>query len=129
MAKIVSKKKKKEKKLVPQGYAYVKSTYNNTIVAFTDLSGNVLAWSSAGACGFKGPKKSTPFAATIIVKNAVEKVKERGLTEVKVFVSGVGTGRESAIRAINANGILITAIKDETPVPHNGCKQKKPRRV
>ncbi len=124
------KKKKKNKERVSVGNAYIKSTYNNTIVTLTDLSGNVLSWASAGLAGFKGPKKSTPYAAQIITRIAVEKAKqEYGLDEVSVFVKGVGTGRESAIRALNANGLNVTAIKDITPIPHNGCRQRKPRRV
>jgi small subunit ribosomal protein S11 len=127
-----SKKKKKrtERKNVPVGKAFVKATYNNTIVTLTDLSGNVLSWASAGIAGFKGPKKSTPYAAQIISRIAVAKAREEyGLTEVIVFVKGVGTGRESAIRALNSNGLIINAIKDITPIPHNGCRARKPRRV
>jgi small subunit ribosomal protein S11 len=122
-------RKKKIDKKVPVGVAHVKATYNNTIVALTDLSGNVISWASAGMAGFKGPKKSTPYAAQIITRIAVERAKEFGLTEVNVIVKGVGTGRESAIRALNANGLIITSIKDITPIPHNGCRPKKPRRV
>ncbi len=127
-------KKKKAKKTrdrkVPIGKAYVKSTYNNTIVTLADINGNVLSWASAGIAGFKGPKKATPYAAQIIAKIAVIKAREDfGLKEVSVFVKGVGTGRESAIRALNANGLIITSIKDVTPIPHNGCRPKKPRRV
>lgn len=123
-----SKKKKTDKK-IPVGVAHVKATYNNTMVALTDLSGNVLSWGSAGMAGFKGPKKSTPYAAQIITRIAVERAKQYGLQEVSVFVKGVGTGRESAIRALNANGLIVTSIKDVTPIPHNGCRAKKPRRV
>ncbi|MBU0722191.1 30S ribosomal protein S11 [Patescibacteria group bacterium] len=121
--------KKKVDKKVSVGVAHVKATYNNTIVALTDLSGNVISWASAGMAGFKGPKKSTPYAAQIITRIAVEKAKKCGLTEVSVMVKGVGTGRESAIRALNVNGLIITSIKDITPIPHNGCRPKKPRRV
>lgn len=123
------KKKKKVEKKVTVGKAFVHSTYNNTIVSLTDLEGNVISWASAGLAGFKGPKKSTPYAAQIITKIAVAKARECGLTEVSVFVKGVGTGRESAVRALNANGLNITFIKDITPMPHNGCRRKKPRRV
>ena len=124
------KKKKKAPRKVSQGRAYVSSTYNNTIVTLTDLNGNVLAWASAGIAGFRGPKKSTPYAAQIITRIAVAKAREEyGLSEVEVFVRGVGTGRESAVRALNANGLVVTAIRDITPVPHNGCRPKKPRRV
>lgn len=124
------KRKKKAPKIVKSGRAYVKATYNNTIVTLTDLTGNVLSWASAGMAGFKGAKKSTPYAAQIITKIAVSAARENfGLEEVMVFVKGVGTGRESAVRALNANGLNITAIKDITPIPHNGCRPKKPRRV
>ncbi len=123
------KKKKKIQKKVTVGKAFVQATYNNTIVTLTDLNGNVISWASAGVAGFKGPKKSTPYAAQIITRIAVEKARETGLKEVSVFVKGVGTGRESAVRALNANGLVVTYIKDITPVPHNGCRPKKPRRV
>lgn len=129
VAKTAARKKKKEKKNISSGRAYINATYNNTIVTLTDPSGNVLAWASAGNCGFKGPKKATPYAAQIIVKQAVDKTKPFGLKEVAVFVRGVGTGRESAVRALNANGLNILAIKDITPIPHNGCRPRKPRRV
>jgi small subunit ribosomal protein S11 len=125
----IKKSKKKIRRQVSLGRAYVQATYNNTIITFTDQNGNVLAWSSAGQCGFKGPKKSTPYAASVIVKNAAEKVQAYGLKEVNVFVKGVGAGRESAIRAINANNIQVLTIKDITPIPHNGCRPKKIRRV
>ena len=128
--KIVRKGKKNVAvRQVGSGRAYVKSTYNNTIVTFTDQNGNVLSWSSAGQCGFKGPKKATPYAASIIVKDAYEKAKKYGLKEVSVFVRGIGGGRESAIRALNANGIIVGSIKDITPIPHNGCRPRKRRRV
>ncbi|MCF7795316.1 30S ribosomal protein S11 [Patescibacteria group bacterium] len=133
--KVNKKKQKKKKKKGPQaqvkvGKAYIKATYNNTIVTLTDLQGGVISWASAGVAGFKGPKKATPYAAQIITKIATMKAKEEyDLKEVAVFASGVGTGKESAIRALNANGLKVTAIKDVTPVPHNGCRPKKPRRV
>ncbi len=124
------KKKKKTSKRVSIGKAYIKSTYNNTIVTLTDMSGNVLSWASAGIAGFRGPKKSTPYAAQIITRIAVGKAREEyGLQEVSVFIRGVGTGRESAVRALNNNGLIVTSIKDITPIPHNGCRPKKPRRV
>ncbi|MFZ5365334.1 MAG: 30S ribosomal protein S11 [Patescibacteria group bacterium] len=126
---IVKSKKKKTEKVVPLGRAYVKATYNNTIVTLTDQNGNVLSWSSAGLNGFKGPKKSTPFAASIIAKDAVEKSKVYGLRDVHVFVQGVGLGREAAVRGLNASGLNVLSIKDVTPIPHNGCRRKKPRRV
>lgn len=122
-------KKKKVVKSVAQGNAYVQATYNNTIVTLTDLNGNTLAWSSAGNCGFKGPKKATPYAAGMIVKAAADRVKEIGLKEINVFIRGVGAGRDSAVRALNANGFQVLSIKDLTPLPHNGCRARKPRRV
>lgn len=122
-------KKKTAQKMVSLGAAYIKATYNNTIVTLTDQSGNVLAWSNAGSNGFKGPKKATPYAASVIVRAAVEKAKVYGLRDVNVFVSGVGMGRESAVRSLNANGLNILSIKDITPIPHNGCRKRKPRRV
>lgn len=123
------KKRKKTAKRVTVGVAHVKATYNNTIVTLTDLEGNVISWASAGMAGFKGPKKSTPYAAQIITRIAVEKAKEYGLQEVTACVKGVGTGRESAVRALNANGLIVTSIKDTTSIPHNGCRARKPRRV
>lgn len=123
------KKKSKKKRQVRRGQAHVLATYNNTLITLTDQSGNVLAYSSAGQCGFKGPKKATPYAAGVIVKSAVEKVKEFGLQEVAVFVKGVGTGRESAVRSLHAHGLKVVSIKDVTPIPHNGCRARKPRRV
>jgi len=126
----VKKKKKKAVKKVSTGKAYVKATYNNTIVTLTDAQGNVISWASAGMAGFKGPKKSTPYAAQIITRIAVGKAKEEfGLKAVSVFVKGIGTGREAAIRSLNNNGLIVTSIKDVTPVPHNGCRKRKPRRV
>ncbi len=127
--KIVPKRKKKVKKIVKRGQAHIQATYNNTIVTLTDANGNTLAASSAGACGFKGPKKSTPYAAGIIVRTVAEKVKDCGLEQVDVFVKGVGSGREGAVRALHANGLEVMSIKDMTPIPHNGCRSPKPRRV
>lgn len=126
---VVEKKKKSKKSHVTRGRAYIQASYNNTIVSFTDQNGNVMAQSSAGRCGFKGPKKSTPYAAGIIVKNAAEKVRETGLKDIDVFVTGIGSGREGAIRAMNAQGFNMLSISDTTPIPHNGCRPKKPRRV
>ncbi len=122
-------KRSKKKRTVKRGRAYIKSTYNNTIVTLTDQNGNVLTTVTAGQCGFKGPKKSTPYAAGVIVRTAVEKVKDYGLKEVAVFVKGIGGGREAAIRALNANGLQIVSIRDVTPIPHNGVRQPRPRRV
>lgn len=114
---------------VTLGNAYIKATYNNTMITFTDQRGDVLTTISAGHAGFSGPKKSTPYAAGIIVRRAVEKVREYGLKEIHVFVKGIGSGREAAIRAIHANGINVLSVKDTTPLPHNGPRPKKPRRV
>jgi small subunit ribosomal protein S11 len=122
-------KKKKVAKNVSVGKAFIRASYNNTIVTLTDLNGEVISWASAGMAGFKGPKKSTPYAAGIITRIAVEKAKQSGLKEVSAFVKGVGTGREAAARALNTNGLIVTSIKDVTPIPHNGCRPKKPRRV
>ena len=123
------KKGKKVKTAVPVGRAYIQSTYNNTIVTLADPNGNVLAWSSAGVVGFKGPKKSTPYAASIVVRDAAEKAKDYGLKDISVFITGVGQGREGALRAFQANGLNVLSIKDITSVPHNGCRPSRPRRV
>jgi small subunit ribosomal protein S11 len=127
--KVAKPRKKKIVRHVPIGRAYIQATYNNTIVTLTDQNGNVLSWASSGMCGFKGPKKATPFAAGIVVKEAADKVIDYGLKELSVFVKGVGSGREAAVRALNANGFNILSIKDVTPIPHNGCRSPKPRRV
>lgn len=121
--------KKKAVKVVANGKVYVQATYNNTIVTITDMNGNTLGWSSAGKVGFKGPKKSTPYAASMIVKDLCDRLKDVGLREASVFICGVGSGREGAVRALHANGINVTSIKDVTPIPHNGCRAPKPRRV
>lgn len=128
-AKAKPKKGKKARTQVPTGRAHIQATYNNTIVTLTDLNGNTLSWSSAGANGFKGPKKATPYAASVIVKTAIDKAADYGLKEVHVLISGVGQGREGALRALNANGIAVASIKDVTPIPHNGCRPPRPRRV
>lgn len=128
--KTATKKKKKQARTnVAVGRAYIQATYNNTIVTLTDQKGDVISWASAGGCGFRGAKKATPYAAQMIVKKAVDAAKDSGLKEVSVYVKGVGSGRESAVRALNANGINVTFIKDTTPIPHNGCRPRKPRRV
>lgn len=121
--------KKKGKKKVSRGRAYIKATYNNTIVTFTDQHGNTLSQASAGQCGFKGPKKSTPYAAGVIVRTASEKVKDMGLKDLDVYVKGIGSGRDGAVRALNAQGFNMMSIRDITPLAHNGCRPKKPRRV
>jgi small subunit ribosomal protein S11 len=123
------KSKKKKKISVKRGRAYINATYNNTIITLTDNNGNVLAWSSAGIMGFKGPKKATPYAAEIIAKDAVTKAKAYGLEDVDVFIKGVGAGRDASIRGVHSGGLNIISIKDITPIPHNGCRAPRPRRV
>ncbi len=122
-------KKKKLNKIVPNGRAYVQATFNNTIVTLADQNGDVLGWASAGMIGFKGPKKATPYAAGQVVKKVVDATKQYGIKEVNVFVKGIGGGREGAIRGFNANGVNVLSIKDITPIPHNGCRPPKRRRV
>jgi len=126
---IPKKKKKKFRRQILRGRAYIKSTYNNTVVTLTDMHGNVLAWSTAGNLGFKGAKKATSYAASQVVSDVEVKVQKYGLKELDVFVKGVGTGREAAIRALAQKGFSLNMIKDVTPIPHNGCRPKKPRRV
>src|SRR5688572_5279710 len=121
--------KKKVKKNVGTGIAHVQSTFNNTIVTVTDLSGNVVAWSSAGARGFKGSRKSTPFAAQLAAEEAARKAMEQGVTSVAIFVKGPGAGRESALRGFQTVGLRVSLIRDVTPIPHNGCRPPKRRRV
>ena len=123
------KKKKKVKKNITSGIAYVYSTFNNTIISIADENGNVVSWSSAGAKGFKGSRKSTPYAAQIAAEDVGNKAKEYGIKTLKVEVSGPGSGRESALRSLQAIGYIITSIKDVTPIPHNGCRPPKKRRV
>jgi len=123
------KKIKKAKRQILKGRATVKCTYNNTIVSIADANGAILAWASSGMMGFKGAKKATPYAATQVVASVSEKVKKYGLQELEVFVKGVGSGREASIRALSNNGFDLLMIKDITPIPHNGCRSKKPRRV
>ena len=120
---------KKEKRTVPHAIATVAASFNNTIIAIADQEGNILAWSSAGRIGFKGSRKGTPFAAQLAAANCAEHAKENGVRSVDVRVTGPGAGRESAIRALQANGIDIKSIKDTTPIPHNGCRPRKRRRV
>jgi len=129
---LATEKKKKSKKIKRQiikGRASIKCTYNNTVVNVADLGGNVLGWASSGLLGFKGAKKATPYAATQVVANVSDKVKKYGLKELEVYVKGVGSGREASIRALANNGFDLILIKDQTPIPHNGCRPKKPRRV
>ena len=121
--------KKREKKNITEGIAHIQSTFNNTIVTITDLIGNVIAWASAGMQGFKGSRKSTPFAAQLAAEDAVKKAKEHGLRSVQVYVKGPGSGRESALRSLQLAGLNISLIRDVTPIPHNGCRPPKRRRV
>jgi small subunit ribosomal protein S11 len=122
-------RRRREKRVVPRGAAHVKASFNNTIVSLTDPAGNVLAWSSAGAAGWKGSRKSTPYAAQVAAETAARKALDLGLKTVEVFVRGPGAGREAAIRALEATGLEVTAITDVTPIPHNGCRPPKRRRV
>ena len=129
MAKAKRAVKKKEKKNVPVGLAHIQASFNNTIITFTDTRGNAISWASAGQAGFKGSRKSTPFAAQVAAERCAEVVKEFGLKNLEVMVKGPGPGRESTIRALNAAGFRITNITDVTPIPHNGCRPPKKRRV
>ena len=122
-------RRRREKRVVPRGAAHVKASFNNTIVSLTDPAGNVIAWSSSGAAGWKGSRKSTPYAAQVAAENAARKALDLGLKSVEVFVRGPGAGREAAIRALEATGLEVTAITDVTPIPHNGCRPPKRRRV
>ena len=122
-------RRRREKRVVPRGAAHVKASFNNTIVSLTDPAGNVIAWSSAGAAGWKGSRKSTPYAAQVTAENAARKAMDQGLRTIEVFVRGPGAGREAAIRALEATGLEVTAITDVTPIPHNGCRAPKRRRV
>jgi small subunit ribosomal protein S11 len=121
--------KKKNKKNVATGIAYVQSTFNNTVVTITDVNGNTVAWSSAGSRGFKGSRKSTPFAAQLAAEEAARKAMEHGMRTVAIFVNGPGAGRESAVRALHTVGLKVANIRDVTPIPHNGCRPPKRRRV
>jgi small subunit ribosomal protein S11 len=121
--------KKKEKKNISNGVVHIQSTFNNTVVTVTDMAGNVIAWSSAGSQGFKGSRKSTPFAAQMAAESAVKKAMEFGMKNVEVYVKGPGAGRESALRSLQAAGFHVVMIKDVTPIPHNGCRPPKRRRV
>ena len=123
------KQKKKVRKNISAGIAHIQSTFNNTVVTITDINGNAVAWSSAGARGFKGSRKSTPFAAQVTADSAARKGIEQGLQKVEVFVKGPGSGRETAIRSLQAAGLEVTAVKDVTPQAHNGCRPRKRRRV
>ncbi|MFO8063310.1 MAG: 30S ribosomal protein S11 [Spirochaetota bacterium] len=122
-------RKRRERRTVYKGQVYVQATFNNTIVTITDEAGNGVSWASAGSLGFRGAKKSTPYAAQTTAQNAAQKAMDMGLQEVEVFVKGPGVGRESAIRSLGAMGLKVRSIKDVTPIPHNGCRPRKSRRV
>lgn len=129
MAKRPASRKKKERKNIPTGVAHIKATFNNTLVTITDPAGNVVSWSSAGVQGFKGSRKGTPFAAQLAASDAAKKAMEHGMRSVDVFVKGPGAGREAALRAIQAAGMSVNLIRDVSPIPHNGCRPPKRRRV
>ena len=118
-----------ERKSIPAGRAYIQSTFNNTIVTLTDPKGNVIAWGSSGTAGFKGSRKGTPYAAQLAARDAARKAMEHGLRQIEVYVKGPGSGREAAIRSLQSSGLYITSIRDVTPIPHNGCRPPKRRRV
>lgn len=124
-----TKKKSRAKQKVREGKVFIQSTYNNTIVTVTDMSGNVVAWSSAGRAGFAGTRKATPFAAQQVIAHVLEQLQPVGMSEVKVYVKGIGSAREAAVRSLSTAGLQITAIRDITPIPHNGVRPKKRRRV
>ena len=127
--KVKKTRRRKERKNIEHGAAHIKSTFNNSIVTLTDAVGNALSWSSAGALGFRGSRKSTPFAAQMAAETAAKAAMEHGLKSVEVYVKGPGAGREAAIRSLQAAGLEVTLIKDVTPIPHNGCRPPKRRRV
>ncbi len=122
-------RRRRERKSIPAGRAYIQSTFNNTLVTITDPEGNVLAWGSSGTAGFKGSRKGTPYAAQLAAHDAARKAMEHGLRQVEVYIKGTGSGREAAIRSLQSSGLYITGIRDVTPVPHNGCRPRKRRRV
>lgn len=122
-------RKKKERKNIQNGIAHIQSTFNNTLITITDMNGNTIAWSSAGSQGFKGSRKSTPFAAQLAADDAAKKAQEHGVQNIEVYVKGPGSGREAALRALQAAGFNVTLIRDVTPIPHNGCRPPKRRRV
>jgi len=128
-AKGKASRKKKEKKNIQNGVAHIQSTFNNTIITITDMNGNTIAWSSAGSQGFKGSRKSTPFAAQLAADDAAKKAQEHGVQNIEVYVKGPGSGREAALRSLQAAGFNVTLIRDVTPIPHNGCRPPKRRRV
>ncbi len=121
--------RRRERKAIPVGRAYIQSTFNNTMVTLTDPQGNVIAWGSSGTAGFKGSRKSTPYAAQLAARDAARRAMEHGLRQVEVYIKGPGSGREAALRSLQSAGLYITSIRDVTPVPHNGCRPPKRRRV
>ena len=121
--------RRRERKAIPEGKAFIQSTFNNTVITITDPKGNVISWGSPGTAGFKGSRKGTPYAAQLAAQGAAARAKEHGLRQVEVFVKGPGSGREAAIRALQAAGINVVSINDVTPIPHNGCRARKRRRV
>ena len=121
--------RKREKRVIPRGKAYIQSTFNNTLITLTDLNGNVISWGSSGTAGFKGSRKGTPYAAQKAASEAVHRAQQHGLRQVEVLIKGPGSGREAAIRALQASGLVVTSIRDVTPIPHNGCRPPKRRRV
>jgi len=121
--------KRRERKSIPTGRAYIQSTFNNTIVTPTDSEGNVIAWGSSGTAGFKGSRKGTPYAAQLAARDATRRAMEHGLRQVEVYIKGTGSGREAAIRSLQSSGLFLTSIRDITPIPHNGCRPPKRRRV
>jgi small subunit ribosomal protein S11 len=127
--KVKSRVKKRERKSIPAGRAYIQATFNNIIVTITDPRGNVISWGSSGTAGFKGSRKGTPYAAQLAARDAARRGMEQGLRQVEVFIKGPGSGREAAIRSLQATGLNITSIRDVTPIPHNGCRPRKRRRV
>jgi len=124
-----TKVRKRERKSIPSGRAYIQSTFNNTIITLTDPQGNVIAWGSSGTAGFKGSRKGTPYAAQLAARDTARKAMEHGLRQIEVFVRGPGSGREAAIRSLQSSGLYITGIRDVTPIPHDGCRPPKRRRV
>jgi len=129
MAKRQARARRRERKSIPTGRAYIQATFNNTLITLTDPEGNVIAWGSSGTAGFKGSRKGTPYAAQLAARDAARKAMEHGLRQVEVYVKGPGSGREAAIRSLQSSGLYITGIRDVTPIPHNGCRPPKRRRI
>lgn len=124
-----TKTKKRERKSIPAGRGYIQSTFNNTVITLTDPQGNVIAWASSGTAGFKGSRKGTPYAAQLAARDAARRAMEHGLRQIEVYVKGPGSGREAAIRSLQSSGLYVVSIRDVTPIPHNGCRPPKRRRV